>query len=294
MERRAFLKILAGGMLLPWAVRGDEPPAAGQRKRDANKVVMLSDAHVGVRSGQWQRDGLAARVAAILAMDPLPGNVLILGDLAYSQGTVEDYELFKEIMAPLDQAGIPWHPMMGNHDDREAFFAVFPERKEKNTLVPDRLVTVVKTPHSNFVLLDSLRNGKVSGEISSAQRVWLKSFLSKQRKATFICAHHPLYDTKLQYLLEKSPCVAGYFHGHLHSWLERLTTRKLPNISVPSSGQWGDIGYVVLNQVSSRVRVKSTIIDYYYPMPKEPPKPEWLDRVRQKNGNEVVIPLGIS
>ncbi len=292
MERRDFLKILTGSALLPLKMFGQETPVVEGRKQDRNKVVILSDAHVGVSSGQWQRDGLAARIATILLMDPLPGCVLMLGDMAYAHGDVADYELFKAMMAPLDAAGIPWYPMMGNHDDREAFFSVFPERK--SNLVADRLVTIVKTPRSDFVLLDSLKEGKISGTLDENQRSWLKSFLSGRKKSTFICAHHSVYDTKLQILLEKTPCIAGYFHGHLHSWVETRTKKGLNCISIPSTGQWGDIGYVVLTQNNLRARLESTIVDYYYPMPKEPPKPEWLERISQKNGREVVIPLGKS
>ena len=292
MERRDFLKILTGSALLPWKMFGQETPVVEGRKQDRNKVVILSDAHVGVTSGQWQRDGLAARIATILLMDPLPGCVLMLGDMAYAHGDVADYELFKEMMAPLDAAGIPWYPMMGNHDNRDMFFSVFPERK--SNLVDDRLVTVVKTPRSDFVLLDSLKEGKISGTLDEKQRSWLKSFLSERKKTTFICAHHSIYDTKLQTLLEKTPCVAGYFHGHLHSWVETRTKKGLNCISIPSTGQWGDIGYVVLTQNNLRAKLESTIVDYYYPMPKEPPKPEWLERIGRKNGREVIIPLGKS
>ena len=290
MERRDFLKILMGSTLFPWISFGQQAATADGRKHDRNKVVILSDAHVGVSSGQWQRDGLAARVATILLMDPLPGYVLILGDLAYAHGDVADYELFKAMMEPLDKAGIPWYPMMGNHDNREAFFSVFPERK--SNLVADRLVTVVKTPRSDFVLLDSLKEGKIGGTLDEKQRSWLKSFLSDRKKSTFICAHHSIYDTKLQTLLEKTPCISGYFHGHLHSWAETQTKKGLYCISIPSTGQWGDIGFAVLTQNSLRARLVSTIVDYYYPMPKEPPKPEWLERISRKNGQEVVIPLG--
>ncbi|MBR4901345.1 MAG: metallophosphoesterase [Victivallales bacterium] len=286
------MKIIIGSTVLPWKMFGQETPVVESRKQDRNKVVIMSDAHVGVSSGQWQRDGLAARIATILLMDPLPGYVLMLGDMAYAHGDVADYELFKEMMAPLDAAGIPWYPMMGNHDDREAFFTVFPERK--SNLVADRLVTVVKTPRSDFVLLDSLKDGKISGTLDEKQRTWLKSFLSKQKKSTFICAHHSIYDTKLQTLLEKTPCVAGYFHGHLHSWVETQTKKGLNCISIPSTGQWGDIGYAVLTQNNLHAKMVSTIVDYYYPMPKEPPKPEWLERISRKNGREVVIPLGKS
>ena len=159
MERRDFLKILMGSTLFPWVSFGQQVATADGRKHDRNKVVILSDAHVGVSSGQWQRDGLAARIATILLMDPLPGCVLVLGDMAYEHGDVADYELFKTMMEPLDKVDIPWYPMMGNHDNREAFFSVFPERK--SNLVADRFVTVVRTPRSDFVLLGSLKDGRI-------------------------------------------------------------------------------------------------------------------------------------
>ena len=292
MERRTFLKLLFSGMLTPIGLVGEEKPVEKSRKRDANKVVILSDLHVGVKSGQWQRDGLAGRVSSILMMHPLPGNVLILGDLAYSQGDEEDYRLLKEMLSPLDAAGIPWHPMMGNHDSREAFFSVFEERQKKNTLVPGRLVTIVKTPRSDFILLDSLKDGKVSGEINTAQRSWLKSHLAKRTKPAFICAHHSLYDTKLLTLMEQYPCVAGYFHGHLHNWRSTQSKKGLSIISAPSTGQWGDIGYVVVKQTVDKAIVELTMMDYYYPAPKEPPRPDWLERIRQKDGSKVIIPIG--
>ena len=220
MERRDFLKIMTGSALLPWRMFGQETPVAERQKRDRNKVVILSDAHVGVSSGQWQRDGLAARIATILQMDPLPGYVLILGDMAYEHGDVADYELFKAMMEPLDKADIPWYPMMGNHDDRDAFFSVFPERK--SNLVADRFVTVVRTPRSDFVLLDSLKDGRISGTIDEKQRAWLKSFLSRQKKSTFICAHHSIHDTKLQTLLEKTPPIIRFMIRNCrHFWKRR-------------------------------------------------------------------------
>ena len=110
MDRRTFLKLLIGGMSIPLLeANGEDGKEAAQRKQDENNVVILSDVHVGVRSGQWQRDHLAGRVSTILSMKPLPCCVLILGDLAYDHGDVGDYTLFKRMMEPLDKAGVPWH-----------------------------------------------------------------------------------------------------------------------------------------------------------------------------------------
>ena len=36
------------------------------------------------------------------------------------------------------------------------------------------------------------------------------------------------------------------------------------------------------------------MLDHFYPMPQEPPKAEWLEAIRKKNGSEVVVPLGIA
>ena len=115
--------------------------------------------------------------------------------------------------------------------------------------------------------------------------------MKSQKKSTFICAHHSIHDTKLQTLLEKTPCVAGYFHGHLHSWIETRTKKGLYCISIPSTGQWGDIGYALFRTFPDRAELTFRQTDFYFnrrwkgkPCPRN-----WEERVKRHDGRKVTF-----
>ena len=174
-NRRHFIQTLAAASLIPmWGrevSRAAETAKAAQDAKaaktpDENLVVLLSDLHVGP-DPTHQLKGLDRCVSQILGMDSLPANVLLYGDLAYDHGLVRDYELLKTALAPLEQAGIVWTPAFGNHDRRDEFYSVFPEKK--TDFVPERMVQIVETPTCGFILLDSLDVGRVSGKVDENQ-----------------------------------------------------------------------------------------------------------------------------
>ena len=187
MKRRDFLRMTAAAMFAaassPWSeswaddlsdltdVTNDSVPL------DENIVAIFSDTHTQVPITTHQPQRLIQCVKAVLNMNPRPANLLIYGDVAYLQGRVVEYELFKKIIAPIDKAGIKWEAAMGNHDRLNNFYTVFPERKEEKPLVADRYVHVVKTPRADFILLDSYMEGQVRGEIRPDQRAWLEDQL---------------------------------------------------------------------------------------------------------------------
>ena len=68
----------------------------------------------------------------------------------------------------------------------------------------------------------------------------------------------------------------GYVHGHDHSWYTRALrpsnaqwgTRAVKRtLCLPSTGHWGDIGYVLVRANADGVRAELQIFDRFYPDP---------------------------
>ena len=142
MNRRTFLGGLAAIGLQGSMLNVSASPLARmmspKRKKkvsgrfDEDAVILISDMHV-LPNGHTP-DYLTRVVNEILAMNPLPRNVIGLGDLANLYGHVEDYECARQLFAPLEEAGINLTLGMGNHDRRENFARVFPDFRNRPTL----------------------------------------------------------------------------------------------------------------------------------------------------------------
>ena len=207
---------------------------------DPDLIVLIADPHIGVDA---MKEGYAAHndqklsavIDKILAMNPRPAQVLILGDLAYNCGTRADYELSRPILARFDEAGLPWSLAFGNHDRRAPFAEVYPQRSAA-TQVPGRLVTVVSTPKRDFLLLDSLNEGEVGSAADEAQQKWLAEKLAeyeKSGKKVYVVTHHPSDEAGLADTIAASSAVAGYLFGHWHQWT-RMDKEGVPHFCVTS------------------------------------------------------------
>lgn len=261
MDRRKFLGSMAflgmQGAILKAAPFGkwEAIPADKARRKkkkggtDDNLVVFISDLHI--HPDGYQPEKLRRTIADILAMDPKPRNVIALGDLAYAIGKPEDYALLKEIVAPLETAGIHLTMAMGNHDRRKRFAEAFPEMAAA-THVKDRFVFVVETPRADFILLDSLQEdpdpekGIVEGALNDAQKQWLADKLSSYTdKPVFVSSHHPIEETGISGILVSSPTCSGYLFGHRHicldAWMMKNYAEQtlIRTLCIPSTGHWG-------------------------------------------------------
>lgn len=270
----ASLKLKAGQATLSPLVA---PPVSKKTKFDDNTVVFISDLHTNPNGYQPER--LVRVVNDILKMKPLPRNVIALGDLAYLTGKISEYELCKKIIKPLEDAGIQVTLGMGNHDRRANFAKVFPEHAISSPL-KDRQVHVVDTPKAAFIVLDSLQEGDnetkwiTPGAIDDNQRKWLVKTLEQFKKPVFVCAHHPIAETKLKEELLSSTCV-GYINGHDHVWRPEWfkknysSMRLIPTLCLPSTGHWGDIGYMVLNLKEDHAEALLKQYEFFFPKPIE-------------------------
>ena len=277
-------------------------------------AVFISDLHV--RAGEsYQKDRLAKVVDAILAMDPLPSNVVVFGDIAYHCGLPEEYATSKPLLMRLADAGIRLSFGMGNHDRRSAFFESWPEYRSR-TLLPGHLVTRTDLGAVDLLMIDGLQGtddrartdmGPVSGAMSREHQLWLKDELERLTKPTFVASHYTFGDRfvpnemdllgqPLMKALIKCPMVVGYIHGHAHRWYQEVLhdgwgdgARVFRTACLPSTGHWGDIGYAIFTAESGRAELRLVQDDYFFPSPLPDEKaPHLWKSIVEENRNRSV------
>ncbi len=289
MERRKFLGSMLAigcqGVLLnelaakPVVAMPEAVSAAHSGKFDENLVVLISDLHCN--PGKYQEEKLRGTIARILKLDPLPRNVVALGDLAYLVGLPHEYARLSEVVAPLEKAGINLTMAMGNHDRRGTFKEAFPKLAAK-TKLEGRYVFIVETPRADIIVLDSLQedpsqpNGIVAGKLNDEQKEWLKQTLANYKKPVFVTAHHPIHETAVNQILLDSPTCCGYIHGHDHVWRPGWFKRNysvrdlVRTLCLPSTGHWGDIGMTLFRMKEDRATAELDQFEYFFPTPVNP------------------------
>ena len=288
---------------------------------DETLVALVSDVHVGGKSSDppYQLRKFTRTVDEILAMRPLPANVVVFGDIAFLFGRKADYEKSAPQFQRLRDAGIGIVFGMGNHDHREAFFAQYPEEAKKS-LVPGYAVFELKTPYVDLLMLDSLWEDRSKPETYNPvpgmfeKPVWefLEKDLPARTRPVLLCSHHnhkelryvPNPDpakeqtakwTLLRSIVKDAPAVKGLIHGHNHRWHATFmnfghsgpnANRVVRSICLPSTGHWGDIGFALLRTEPSRAVVELTEKEFYFPTPvaEEKKPPQWDATVADHQG----------
>lgn len=308
------MAMLGGAALLPSSVMKAADVAAPKRERrrmDPSKVVLISDIHIcgEFKDGKpfkypYNPTSLNLRIDEILALKPLPANVIVFGDVAWDYGLEEDYRYAAKLLKPLEEAGIKVTLALGNHDRRAPFFKVFPEYAQ-TTPVPGRAVSVVSLPDVDIVMLDSLaelpdlkpkQKTTVSGHVDDAQIAWLKEYLAKTDRPVILGSHHPLKEMPaLSDVITGSEKVAGYIYGHNHMWNKgvailrpRKGTHMVPTIGLPATF-YGDIGFAVMTADAKGATLEFTSQGFWWPQPVENPPAEWLQRQKDLQNEKCSI-----
>ena len=287
-------------------------PCAGRLRRDETLVALLSDCHAGNwKSPAYQGEKLRECIARVLALDPLPGRMLIPGDLAYLWGRKEDYALSRQLLQPVLDAGIELTIGMGNHDRRENFLEFLPEYAARSP-VPGRIVSRVRGVHFDYIMLDTLDQPVETdrwitpGVLEGEQREWLAATSKAAKRPFLVLAHHPagelgeprqgntsrsaqLFGELIMGPKDAPTRCCGYIHGHDHRWYVTRSLRRWqePRVgqtaALPSTGHWGDIGYSLLREHPDRAELQLVQYDYFSPKPPkpgDPPNPAWQAIVR--------------
>lgn len=190
-------------------------------------LAQLSDPHIGAEWFDEQSvPRLAAAVESVRVIRPQPDAVLLTGDIA-DHATDEEYELVRDLLAPLD---VPVHALPGNHDDRDALRRNFDLPGEGG----EPVCYSVDLGPLRLVVLDSTLPGRDSGALDGDQPEWLDAVLAAALdQPTLIAMHHPplvigipAWDEiglaeadrlALGELIARHPQVRRVVGGHFHS-----------------------------------------------------------------------------
>lgn len=159
-------------------------------------AAQISDFHIGLPDGRMdQRYGTAEHLARAVkhlnALAPRPDVALATGDLV-DGGSPEEYARLRELLAPL---AMPVFLVPGNHDDREAMRAAFPE-----TLPAEGFLQyAIEDYPVRLLALDTHVPGAPGGLICEARAQWLGQRLAEEpEKPTIVFMHHPPFRAGMQ------------------------------------------------------------------------------------------------
>jgi 3',5'-cyclic AMP phosphodiesterase CpdA len=192
------------------------------------KIIHITDLHLGrkglVRFGANQHDRLATAIERINAVHGDATLCVVTGDLA-EDGDFGAYEDLRRALAALT---VPHTLILGNHDRRAPFLAVFPE----TALSPRGFVQSVRDQDGvRLIFLDTLAEGRVTGEFDAARLDWLDSALAEAgRRQTLVFMHHPPVAIGIPMLdplalsepeefldlIKRHGTAAHLFFGHVH------------------------------------------------------------------------------
>ncbi|MGY6129154.1 phosphodiesterase (plasmid) [Paraburkholderia strydomiana] len=196
-------------------------------------LAQISDLHIKRPGGLAYRRVdtaayLARCVASLNALVPRPDAVIITGDLV-DQGDPQQYEHLKTLLAPLE---LPYFLLVGNHDDRAALRAAFPDRAELHS-GGEFVQYAFDVGALRVIALDSLEPGQSAGTLCDARLAWLETQLdAASGKPTIVALHHPPFacgighmdelrldpaaSARLAALIARYPNVERVICGHVH------------------------------------------------------------------------------
>ena len=134
-------------------------------------------------------------VAQINRMSPIPGIVMITGDLVENSNEIS-YQHFIELIKPLE---MPVYVIPGNHDDPQLMLKAFagtpyfPASDNTFQYVIDDLPF-------RILALNSHAAGTELPELDSQRLSWLQNQLSESNRPVLIAMHHPPMMTGIEFM----------------------------------------------------------------------------------------------
>ena len=239
LDRRAFLKSAALGVAAMAFVH------TARAEGESLHLALLSDTHIPADRKPGARGFNACEHLQSIVPDLIAtkaDGLLIAGDAAQLIGEKEDYTVLLELIKPVADT-MPTYIALGNHDDRENFFAMVTQHFGDRQPVEDKFVTVIDHPATRIVILDSLMyTRKRGGFLGKGQRDWLATYLpANTDRPVVLVFHHTLGEgdndlldgERLFRLLEPHRHVKALIHGHSHRW-ELYERQGIKIINLPT------------------------------------------------------------
>ena len=198
-------------------------------------LAQISDLHVtaGGRLSYRVVDTVAmarACVKHVLSLKQRPHAVAITGDLTDS-GQPAEYALLRELIAPLE---MPVYLIPGNHDERGALRAAFPDHAYLGQS-GDAIQYTIEAHPLRIVALDTVIPGESGGELAPESIAWLDRALAQApERPTVVLMHHPPFATGIGHMdacglrnpqplaavIRRHPQVERILCGHVHRPIE--------------------------------------------------------------------------
>lgn len=231
------------------------------------KILQVTDTHVVADGGRIYgidpRARLESCVAHINAHHADARLCILSGDLT-DDGRPGAYRALKAVLEGLR---VPYRVMAGNHDERAALLAAFPETpRDADGFVQCAL----ETPAGCLLLLDTVEPGTHGGSFCPRRAAWLADRLADAgERPVYLFMHHPPFPVGLpamdgmrladpQHLvsaIDGRANIRHIFFGHVHR---------------PVSGAWRGIAFSALPSTVHQVALDLATVS---PVPKtrEPP-----------------------
>ncbi|MBK9014332.1 MAG: metallophosphoesterase [Saprospiraceae bacterium] len=186
------------------------------------KLIQITDLHVASEGEFTHGVDVRQNFLDILqaAKSFSPDYLILSGDLAYDTANEQVYRWMK---SQLDDLGIPYAPIGGNHDNSALLARVF---GLEHLLTDGDLYYKLPLPNHTLLLLETS-----NGTISEAQLAWLANELTQLDAPAVIFMHHPPVEggvpymdvnyplrnmVEVQEVLYQHPFPVYIFCGHYH------------------------------------------------------------------------------
>lgn len=193
------------------------------------KIIHLTDTHlVAPPRRLYGLDPFARFRPAIDVINAQHGDasgVFITGDLTHWG----EEEAYRALRVELERLTVPYHLVLGNHDQRGPFYAVFPELQQGDSGL---LQYEVAIEHGICLVMDSVIDGTHAGAYDEERLEWLKGKLTDHTNTDiFLFIHHPPFDlgmpaldqlrlhegsNRMSRLLRRHDRIRHLFFGHVH------------------------------------------------------------------------------
>ena len=165
-------------------------------------------------------------VQEVLRLPQRPDAMVITGDLV-DFGRPEEYAHLRKLLSPLP---MPYYLLPGNHDERGALRAAFPDHAYLRQWQPFVQYAIDEWP-VRIVAIDTVIPGEGGGRLDAERLEWLDRALARApEKPTVVVMHHPPFPTLIGHMdeiglegadalaavIERHPQVERVLCGHLH------------------------------------------------------------------------------
>ncbi|MFO7595373.1 MAG: phosphodiesterase [Desulfocurvibacter africanus] len=216
------------------------------------KIIHLSDTHLGAPDFRLHDidpvQRLEACIRHINANHADADLCVMTGDLAH-EGSPAGYAALKSILAEFD---LPCRLMLGNHDDRQAFRAVFPGYPTDSG---GFVQSFLETDEGIMIFLDTKSPSPGHhGQLCASRLDWLSDVLQGSGELpVFFCLHHPWFPVRLPALdriaLQEAEPLASLLQRHGR----RIRHVFLGHVHRPMCGSWRGIPFSTINSLVRQI-----------------------------------------